>query len=141
MPRTRNRLIAAARRSMLQRGELYRRLDVAKAAFKPSALVDRGKNRIGEKVDDAAHAVRQEFRDNRWPIAIAAAVGVAWLFREPIKTHAPRLTQKIQDMANAVTDRFHAAADTVDDPDAETDLDADTDEYIEPVENDDETVQ
>ena len=30
MPRMRNRLIAAARRSMLQRGELHRRLDVAR---------------------------------------------------------------------------------------------------------------
>ena len=51
MPRTRNRLIVAARRSMLQRAELYRRLDVARAAFKPGALVDRGKYRIGEAVD------------------------------------------------------------------------------------------
>src|SRR3546814_6230824 len=75
MPRMRNRLIAAARRSMLQRGELHRRLDVAKAAFKPSALVDRGKYRIGEKVDDTAHAMQRQFRDNRWPIAIAAAAG------------------------------------------------------------------
>src|SRR3546814_5609942 len=102
MPRMRNRLIAAARRSMLQRGELHRRLDVAKAAFRPSALVDRGKYRIGEKVDDAAHIVRQEFRDNRWPIAIAAAAGALWLLREPIKEHAPKLTRKIQDLAAEV---------------------------------------
>src|SRR3546814_17179060 len=87
MPRMRDRLIAAARRSMLQRGELHRRLDVAKAAFKPSALVDRGKYRIGEKVDDTAHAMQRHFRDNRWPIAIAAAAGALWLPREPIKAH------------------------------------------------------
>ena len=114
MPRTRNRLIAAARRSMLQRGELYRQLDVAKAALRPGALVDRGKYRIGEKIDDAAHAVRQEFRDNRWPIAIAAAAGVAWLLREPIREHAPRLTRKIQDLATQVADHFRTAEEPTD---------------------------
>ncbi len=129
MPRTRNRLIAAARRSMLQRAELHRRLDVAKAALKPGALVDRGKYRIGEKVDDAAHIVRQEFRDNRWPIAIAAAAGVAWLLREPIREHVPRLVQKIQDLAADVADHFRAA----DEP-------ADEDE-IEILEEDDEAVR
>jgi hypothetical protein len=114
MPRTRNRLIAAARRSMLQRGELYRHLDIAKAALRPGALVDRGKYRIGEKIDDAAHAVRQEFRDNRWPIAIAAAAGVAWLLREPIREHAPRLTRKIQDLATEVADHFRTAEEPTD---------------------------
>ena len=135
MARTRNRLIAAARRSMLQRAELHRRLDVAKAALKPGALVDRGKYRLNAKVDHAAHAVRREFRNNRLPIALAAVAGVAWLLREPIKQHAPRLTQKIQDMANAITDRLHPADDT----DEETY--ADDGETIEPVENDDEAVQ
>lgn len=120
MPRTRNRLIAAARRSMLQRAELHRRLDVAKAALKPSALVDRGKYRIGEKLDDAAHIVRQEFRDNRWPIAIAAAAGVAWLLREPIKEHAPRLTRKIQDLAASAADHFRPA----DEPAGEDEIEA-----------------
>ena len=129
MPRMRNRLIAAARRSMLQRGELYRRLDVAKEALRPSALVDRGKYRIGEKVDDAAHAVRQEVRDNRWPIAIAAAAGVLWLLREPIKEHAPKLTRKIQDLAAEVADHFRAADEA-----------ADEDE-IEELEEDDEAVR
>ena len=123
MPRTRNRLIAAARRSMLQRGELHRRLDVARAAFKPGALVDRGKYRIGEKVDDTAHAVQQQFRNNRLPIAIAAAAGLAWLLREPIKEHAPRLVQKIQDLATDVADHFRSA-------------DAADEDEIEPVEDD-----
>lgn len=131
MPRTRNRLIAAARRSMLQRAELHRRLDVAKAALKPGALVSRGKYRIGEKVDDVALAARQEFRNNRLPIALAAVAGVAWLLREPIKEHAPRLTRKIQDMANAVTDRLRPADETG----------ADSGDDNEPVENDDEAVQ
>ena len=135
MARTRNRLIAAARRSMLQRAELHRRLDVAKAALKPGALVDRGKYRLNAKVDDAAHAVRREFRNNRLPIALAAVAGVAWLLREPIKEHAPRLTRKIQDMANAITDRLHPAEETADD------IYADDGEPIEPVENDDEAVQ
>lgn len=119
MPRTRNRLIAAARRSMLQRAELHRRLDVAKAALRPGALVDRGKYRIGEKVDDAAHIVRQEFRDNRWPIAIAAAAGVAWLLREPIKEHAPRLVQKVQDLAADVADHFRSAEEPADEDEIE----------------------
>ena len=120
MPRMRNRLIAAARRSMLQRGELYRRLDVAKEALRPSALVDRGKYRIGEKVDDAAHAVRQEVRDNRWPIAIAAAAGALWLLREPIKEHAPKLTRKIQDLAADVADHFRAPDEPADEDEFET---------------------
>lgn len=131
MPRTRNRLIAAARRSMLQRAELHRRLDVAKAALRPGALVDRGKYRLNAKIDDTAHAVQQQFRDNRLPIALAAVAGLAWLLREPIKEHAPRLTQKIQDMANAVADRLRPSDET----------DADDGETIEPVENDDEAVQ
>ncbi|MGR4890903.1 hypothetical protein ACIPPQ_07710 [Sphingopyxis sp. LARHCG72] len=130
MPRTRNRLIAAARRSMLQRAELHRRLDVAKAALKPGALVDRGKYRIGEKVDDAAHVVQEQFRNNRLPIAIAAAAGIAWLLREPIKEHAPRLVQKIQDLAADVADHFRSA----DEP-------ADEDDEIEILEEDDEAVR
>ena len=135
MARTRNRLIAAARRSMLQRAELHRRLDVAKAALKPGALVDRGKSRLNAKFDDAAQAVQREVRNNRLPIALAAVAGVAWLLREPIKEHAPRLTRKIQDMANAITDRLHPADETTDE------TDADDGETIEPVENDDEAVQ
>ena len=129
MPGTRNRLINAARRSMLQRSELHRRLDVAKAAFKPGALVDRGKYRLGEKVDDAAHIVRQEFRDNRLPITIAAVAGVAWMFREPIKEYAPRISRKIQDMATAVVDRLRPTGD------------AEAEEAIEPMEEDNEAVQ
>lgn len=129
MPRTRNRLIAAARRSMLQRAELHRRLDVARAALRPSALVDRGKYRIGAVVDDTAQAVQEQFRSNRLPIAIAAAAGVAWLLREPIKEHAPRLVQKIQDLATDVADHFRP-----------TDEPADEDE-IEPLEEDDEAVR
>lgn len=131
MPRTRNRLIAAARRSMLQRAELHRRLDVAKAALKPAALVDRGKYRINAKIDDSAQAVRQQFRNNRLPIALAAVAGMAWLLREPIKEHAPRLTRKIQDMASAITDRLSPADADAPDPA----------EHDEPVENDDEAVQ
>ncbi|WP_324071045.1 hypothetical protein [Sphingopyxis sp.] len=96
---------------MLQRAELHRRLDVARAALKPSALVDRGKYRIGETVDDAAHAVQEQFRNNRLPIAIAAAAGVVWLLREPIKEHAPRLVQRIQDLATGVADLFRSADD------------------------------
>jgi hypothetical protein len=135
MPRTRNRLIAAARRSMLQRAELHRRLDVAKAALRPGALVDRGKYRLNAKIDDTAQAVQQQFRDNRLPIALAAVAGLAWLLREPIKEHAPRLTQKIQDMANAVAGRLRPSDETADV------IYADDGATIEPVENDDEAVQ
>ena len=119
MPQTRNRLIAAARRSMLQRAELHRRLDVAKAALKPGALVDRGKYRIGEKVDDAAHVVQEQFRNNRLPIAIAAAAGIAWLLRDPIREHAPRLTRKIQDLAADVADHFRSADEPADEDEIE----------------------
>lgn len=129
MPRTRNRLIAAARRSMLQRAELHRRLDVARAALKPSALLDRGKYRIGEKVDETAHAVQQQFRNNRLPIAIAAAAGVAWLLREPIKEHAPKLAQKVQDLADAAMAKFQPIGD--DEPTGDDDLTEDQDEAAE----------
>lgn len=129
MPRTRNRLIAAARRSMLHRAELHRRLDVARAALRPGALIDRGKYRIGEKVDDAAHAVREEFRNNRLPIAIAAAAGIVWLLREPIKEHAPRLVSKIQELATSVADHFRPAHESMDEDD------------IEPLEDQDEAVR
>lgn len=106
MPRTRNRLINAARRSMLQRAELHRRLDVAKAAFKPNALYARGKYNVDTKVDEAAQAARQQLRDNRLPIAIAAVAGLAWIFREPIKEHAPKLVQKVQELADAAMAKF-----------------------------------
>ncbi|GAA0865121.1 hypothetical protein GCM10009115_22470 [Sphingopyxis soli] len=124
MPRTRNRLINAARRSMLQRAELHRRLDVAKAAFKPQALYARGKYNIDAKVDEAAQAVRQQFRDNRLPIAIAAVAGLAWIFREPIKDHAPKLAQKVQELADAARAKFQPGA-------AEDDLTEDQDEAAE----------
>ena len=54
----------------------------------------------------AAQIVRQEFRDNRLPIALAAIEGVAWLFREPIQEHAPRLTRRVQDLAQAAIDKL-----------------------------------
>jgi hypothetical protein len=126
---SRTRLINAVRHSMLQRAQLQRKVGVARDAFKPAALVSRGKYRVGEVVDDAAHVVRQEFRDNRLPITIAAVAGVAWMFREPIKEHAPRIGRKIQEMATAVVDRLRPAED------------AETEEDIEPLEEDDEAVQ
>lgn len=119
MPRTRNRLINAARRSMLQRAELHRRLDVAKNALKPKALYARGKYNVDAKVDAAAHAAREQFRNNRLPIALAAVAGVAWLLREPIKEHAPRLVQKIQDLATDVADHFRSVDEPVDEDDIE----------------------
>lgn len=106
MPRTRTRLINAARRSMIQRAELQRKLGIAGDAFKPRALYNRGKYRLGAKIDDTAAAVQKQFRDNRLPIAIAAAAGLAWLLREPIKEHAPRLGRKLRDLAEAGLDRI-----------------------------------
>jgi len=106
MPRTRTRLINAARRSMIQRAELQRKLGIAGDAFKPRALFDRGKYRISAKVDDTAHAVQKQFSDNRLPIAIAAAAGIAWLFREPIREHVPRFGRKLRDLAEAGIDRI-----------------------------------
>ncbi|ALC11828.1 hypothetical protein [Sphingopyxis sp. 113P3] len=96
---SRARLINAARRSMIQRAELRRKLQVAGDALKPGSLLDRGKYRVGEKVDDAAHMVREQFRENRLPIALAAMAGIAWLFREPLKEHVPRLGRKVRDLA------------------------------------------
>jgi len=107
---SRTRLINAARRSMLQRSQLRRKLDVARDAFAPAALVGRAKYRVGEKIDDTAHAVRDEFRRNRLPIALAAAAGALWLLREPITTHAPRLGRKLRDLADGAIDRLRPDA-------------------------------
>lgn len=127
---SRTRLINAARRAMIQRAELQRKLGVAGEAFKPKSLLNRGKYRVGAVVDDTAHVARQQFKDNRLPIALAAAAGIAWLFREPIKEHAPKLGRKIQDLATQVADHFRPAGEDV----------ADEDE-IENVEEDDEAVR
>lgn len=127
---SRTRLINAARRAMIQRAELQRKLGIAGEAFKPGSLLDRGKYRVGAAVDDTTHAARKQFKNNRLPIALAAVAGVAWLLREPIKEHAPRLGRKIQDLAANVADHFRPADEDV----------ADEDE-IEPVENDDEAVR
>ena len=121
MPRTRNRLINAARRAMLQRAELHRKLGVAGEAFKPSSLYKRGKYRLDVKIDDTAHAVQKQFKDNRLPIALAAVAGLAWLFREPIKEHAPRVGRKLRDLAEAGLDKIRPGAAP----------DADETEYVE----------
>ncbi|APW72874.1 hypothetical protein [Sphingopyxis sp. MG] len=119
MPASRNRLINAARRSMMQRAQLRRKLDVAQQAFKPQALVDRGKYRLSAAVDDTAHAVRKQFRDNRLPITLAAVAGLAWMFREPIRTYAPTVGRKARDLANALAERLRPA-DTAADESAQT---------------------
>jgi len=127
---SRARLINAARRAMIQRAELQRKLGIAGEAFKPKSLFDRGKYRVGAVVDDTAHIARQQFKDNRLPIALAAVAGVAWLLREPIKEHAPRLGRKIQDLAANVADHFRSA-----------DKDMTDEDEIEPLEEDDEAVR
>ncbi|PAL25193.1 hypothetical protein [Sphingopyxis sp. GW247-27LB] len=123
---SRARLINAVRRSMIQRAELRRKLHVAGDALKPKSLLDRGKYRVGEKVDDAAHVVREQFRDNRLPIALAAAAGLAWLFREPIKEHVPRLGRKLRDLADGAIAHLHPAhAEDEAADDAETPMEED----------------
>src|SRR3546814_11239527 len=89
---------------MLQRSQLRRKLGVACDAFAPAALVGRAKYRVGETIDDTAQAVRDEFRRNRLPIALAAVAGTIWLLREPIKTHAPRFGRKLRDLADPTPD-------------------------------------
>jgi hypothetical protein len=121
MPRTRNRLINAARRAMLQRAELHRKLGVAGEAFRPKALYNRGKYRLDAKIDDTAAAVQKQFKDNRLPIALAAVAGLTWLFREPIKEHAPRLGRKLRDLAEAGLDKIRPGETP----------DADETEYVE----------
>lgn len=115
---SRARLANAARRAMIQRAELGRKLGVAGDAFKPKSLYKRGKYRAGVAVDDAAATVQKQFKDNRLPIALAAAVGLAWLFREPIKEHAPRLGRKLRDLAEAGLDKIRPG-DTPAEDDAE----------------------
>lgn len=109
MSASRNRLVNALRRSMLQRAELKRKVDVARGALTPGALVARGKYRARAKIDDTAHAVRAEFRRNRLPIALAAVAGTLWLLREPIRDHAPRVGRRFKQMANALADRLRPA--------------------------------
>lgn len=110
MPAPRARLMNAAHRAMIQRAELRRKLGIAGDALKPGALVRRGKYRVGVKVDDTAHAVRKQFRDNRLPIALAAVAGVVWLLREPIKEHVPRFGRRLRDLAEAGLDKIRPAS-------------------------------
>ncbi len=126
---SRTRLINATRRAMIQRAELQRKLGIAGEALKPGSLLDRGKYRVGAAVDDTANAARKQFNDNRLPIALAAVAGIAWLFREPIKEHAPKLGRKIQKLAANVADHFRPV-----------DEEADEDE-IEALDEDDEAVR
>lgn len=103
---SRTRLINAARRSMIQRAELHRKLGAAGEAFKPTSLYNRGKYRLGAKVDDTAQAVQKQLKNNRLPIALAAAAGIAWLLRDPIREHAPRLGRRLRDLAEAGLDKI-----------------------------------
>ncbi|MGQ2931117.1 MAG: hypothetical protein ACT6Q3_11630 [Sphingopyxis sp.] len=103
---SRTRLINAARRSMIQRTELQRKLGAAGEAFKPKSLYNRGKYRLGAKVDDTAQAVQKQLRNNRLPIALAAAAGIAWLLRDPIREHAPRHGRRLRDLAEAGLDKL-----------------------------------
>ena len=98
---SRARLVNAARRAMIERAELGRKLGVAGEELKPKSLYKRGRYNVGAAVDDTAHAVQKQFRNNRLPIALAAAAGLAWLFRDPIREHAPRVGRKLRDLAEA----------------------------------------
>lgn len=129
MPRTRTRLINAARRSMIQRAELHRKLGAAGEAFKPKALYNRGKYRLDAKIDDTAHAVQKQFNNNRLPIALAAVAGLAWLFREPIKEHAPRLGRRLRELADAGLEKIRPGHAPEDEPGA--DPSGEDNEYVE----------
>lgn len=109
MRRTRIRLINAARRSMIERAELRRTLGIARVELAPGALVKRGKYRASRGINEAAAGAKEQFSKNRLPIALAAAAGLAWLFREPIKEHAPRIAGSLRDMADRLTAQFRAA--------------------------------
>ena len=124
MSGSRNRLINAARRSMIQRGELQRKLGTARDALKPKALFNRGKYNVDARIDDAAHEVRQQFRANRLPIALAAVAGVVWILREPIKNHMPQATARLRGLVEAGLDKIrpgsHAETDETDIEETET---------------------
>jgi hypothetical protein len=124
---SRTRLINAARRSMIQRAELHRKLGAAGEAFKPKSLYNRGKYRLGAKVDDTAQAVQKQFKNNRLPIALAAAAGIAWLLRDPIREHAPRLGRRLRDLAEAGLDKIRPG-DAPDDDAEEIDVTEDQNE-------------
>jgi hypothetical protein len=108
MPRSRNRLINAARRSMLQRSELHRRLDVARrhspeGARRSRQISRRGKGRCGRAF--GAGAIPEQppadraGGDRRHRMAL----------REPIKEHAPKLARKVQDLAETAIEKIRPA--------------------------------
>lgn len=103
---SRARLINAARRSMIQRAELRRKLGIAQRELKPAALIGRGKKRVSRAAEDVTDTARKKFRDNRLPIALAAVAGTIWLFREPIGEQAPRIREKLNRMMAAVTGKI-----------------------------------
>lgn len=118
MPGSRARLINAAHRSMLQRAQLRRRATATREAFRPQALLDRGKRRAEETAEDIAYIAREEFRAHRVPLMLAAIAGLAWVFREPIQKHAPKAVQKMGEWADEVT-AFFKADENADEEDAD----------------------
>lgn len=84
MDRFQARLDTAARRAMFARTRARRRVETAKAAARPSALVERGRTNVEQRIEDVAVDVRRTLHRQRWPIGIAVAAALAYVFRRPL---------------------------------------------------------
>lgn len=99
----------ALHRAMLQRSALKRKLGIAGQELTPGALVRRGKMRVGEKVDDAAAATRQQLKRYSVPLGIAAIAGIGYALRRPIQAVAPQLWHQLRALTGMDSDEFGKA--------------------------------
>lgn len=137
----RARLANAARRSMIQRAELQRKVGVAKQAFMPGALVSRGKYRANEALEDAAAVATESIRENRVPLALGALAGAAWYFREPIKQYVPRAFAGLRELFDGIAETINpSSSHDTDEAEALAESEGDDEqETLETLENEDET--
>ena len=115
MTSKRIKLDNALRRAMLQRAALKRKLTGAGDELSPRALVSRGKQRIGEKVDDVALGAQQTLKRYRLPLTLAAVAGIGYALRGPIQRLAPALWDQLRSLTDrdddAVPNRDSEAQD------------------------------
>lgn len=98
------RLDNARRNAMLQRAQLRGSVAKAKGTLAPKSLIERGKYRVGEKVDSAVNSAEAGLREYRVPIALAAMAGLAYAFRDPLRRAMPYVAEKLGGLADQAID-------------------------------------
>ncbi len=109
------RLDNALRNAMLQRTQLRGSVSKAKGELAPKSLINRGKYRVGERVDAAVDSAQSGLIEYRVPIALAAVAGLAYAFRDPLRRAMPRVAEKLSGLADKVIDLAKSLVGTEDD--------------------------